>query len=412
MIYIDQFSDWTILFEVAYVALDALTHASRMTADATARRIGAVFVLSLFGSWILTVFYGEVSQETAVFQGPVLTSVWIASLFFVFFLSWRLYHRSLRHSQLLQSERVNLVELVAKRVDDALGPVQKQMNVLQEAMNAERASADQRVSKLASSVDGLKKSIGEATRSIYPLASWMENWSREMREMVDGYREWAEAHKNDAATIYLLSTKLESLVDRTVVAEEMLDELANAREGDETESHADGGKIGGGDSGSGAPSTVGVVEPPHKLTREDGLANREKGNQALMRFYDHLTKLNKYPKMSLLHGAPDLLFLQEDGQVRYVAACKALTLSAQGSAKQRWIPRIKLVAELRVAMKESKPLILFVENLANGRIWAYVIPEDGVKNFKGVTTPLMLVNDDSVSEKACRDSLTSVLQLL
>ena len=101
-----------------------------------------------------------------------------------------------------------------------------------------------------------------------------------------------------------------------------------------------------------------------------------------------------------------------DESVRFIAAYKALTLSEQGSAKQRWIPRSKLVAELRLATKQSKPMILFVENLANGRVWATVIPKDGVKDFRGVTTTLMLVNDDSESEKACSDSLTSVLQLL
>jgi hypothetical protein len=131
-----------------------------------------------------------------------------------------------------------------------------------------------------------------------------------------------------------------------------------------------------------------------------------------MRFHEKLRNLGKNCKVSLLHGAPDLLFLGEDGSVRFIAAYKALTLSEQGSAKQRWIPRAKLVAELRLATKQGKPLILFVENLANGRIWATVIPQDGVKDFRGVTTPLMLVNGDPESEKSSSDSLTSVLQLL
>jgi hypothetical protein len=409
MLALDQFSDWAVLFAVAYVTVDALTHASRRTAEETARRIAAVVVLSLIGSSILGAFYGEVTQATAKFQGPVLTSAWIVSLFFIFGFSWSLYHRMLRHSQLVQSDRVNLVELVTKRVNDALIPMQKQISGLQEAVDAEKASADQRSSKLAGAVDGLKKSIGEATRSINPLASWMEVWNREMRKMMDGYREWAEAHKNDAANIHQLSTKLESLIDRAAVVEEELDELGHNHHDEGLGDHAE---AGGGNPGVSAPSSIGTVGPPHKLTREDGLANREKGNQALMRFYENLRKLNKDPKVSLLHGAPDLMFLYGDGQVRYVAAYKALTLSAQGSAKQRWIPRAKLVAESRVALKENKPLILFVENFTNGRVWAYVIPQDRVRDFKGVTTPLMLVNDDQESEKACRDSLTNVLQLL
>jgi hypothetical protein len=411
MLAFDQFSDWAVLFAVAYLTADALTHASRRTAEETARRIATVVVLSLIGSSILEVFYSEVSQTTAKFQGPVLTSAWIVSLFFIFGFSWSLYHRMLRHSHLVQSDRVNLVELVTKQVNGALIPMQKQISGLQETVDAEKASADQRSSKLTGAFDGLKKSIGEATRSINPLANWMELWNREIRKMMDDYREWAEAHKNDAATIHLLSAKLESLIDRAAVVEEELDELGSSHQHEGSENHADS-EAGEGSPSISAPGTTGSVEPPHKLTREDGLANREKGNQALMRFCENLRKLNKDPKVSLLHGAPDLLFLYGDGQVRYVAAYKALTLSAQGSAKQRWIPRAKLVAELAVALKENKPLILFVENLANGRIWAYVIPVDEVKDFKGVTTHLMLVNDDPESEKACRDSLTSVLQLL
>ena len=89
--------------------------------------------------------------------------------------------------------------------------------------------------------------------------------------------------------------------------------------------------------------------------REDGHANREKGNQALTRFHECLIRMGKNPKMNLLHGVPDLQFSDEDGRVRYIAAYKSLTLSVQGSVKQRWTPKAKLVAESTLAIKENKP---------------------------------------------------------
>jgi hypothetical protein len=132
-----------------------------------------------------------------------------------------------------------------------------------------------------------------------------------------------------------------------------------------------------------------------------------------MQFSARLHSMNKKHQASLLHGVPDLVFLDSNGSVKCVGAYKALTLSSlDGATKQRWIPKSKLLAESRMAVKENKTLVLFVENFLNRRIWARAMSPEELKSFSGITTPLMLVNDDPQSEKDCRDSLTSVLQLL
>ena len=63
-------------------------------------------------------------------------------------------------------------------------------------------------------------------------------------------------------------------------------------------------------------------------------------------------------------------------------------------------------------MKYNMPVMLFVFNLVNGRTWAYVIAPDDLKNFKGITTPMMLVESEPASEKVCKDTLTMALRLL
>jgi hypothetical protein len=404
---VDQLSTWAVLFMVAYVALDVTTHLSRQTLFETMRRLIAVVTLSLIAAYLMEVIFGDVAQGAGAFQGPLLLVVWIPVLLFSLVFSWGLYHRMLGHSQRVQMERVNIVELVAKRVDEVLAPLQKQIIELQEAAKVDKASADERGSKLAAAFQDLKQSVIQNIPTVDSVLDALRRGNWEIEQMLKGYRRWADVHKNDAAIINRVSSNLESLVERAEIVEEELGELSW---NPEQESQG----LLGADRHKPAlpPSATVALDPPHRLTREDGLANREKGNQALMRFHEKLRNLGKNCKVSLLHGAPDLLFLGEDGSVRFIAAYKALTLSEQGSAKQRWIPRAKLVAELRLATKQGKPLILFVENLANGRIWASVIPQDGVKDFRGVTTPLMLVNGDPESEKACSDSLTSVLQLL
>jgi hypothetical protein len=404
---VDQLSTWAALFGVAYVALDVTTHLSRQTLAETVRRLIAVVTLSLLAAYLTEVIFGDVAQGASVFQGPLLLVVWIPALLISFVFSWGLYHRMLGHSQRAQMERVNIVELVAKRVDEVLAPMQKQISELQEAAKFDRTSADERSSKLATAFQDLKQSVVQNIPTVDSVLDALRRGNWEIEQMLKGYRRWADVHKNDAAIIYRVSSKLESLVERAEVVEEELGEIGW---NPEQENRA----LLGADKPQPAlpPSATVAVDSPHRLTREDGLANREKGNQALMRFHEKLRNLGKNCKVSLIHGAPDLLFMDGDGSVRFIAAYKALTLSEQGSAKQRWIPRAKLVAELKLATKQSKPLILFVENFVNGRIWATVIPQDGVKDFRGVTTPLMLVNGDSESEKACSDSLTSVLQLL
>ena len=402
MAIVDQLSTWAVLFAVGYAALDVSSHLSRATLEETVRRLVAVLALSLIAAYLL-----EALLSGTALQGPILLVVWMLSLSLSYGFSWTLYHKMLGHSKRVQIERVNLVELVAKRVEDILAPMQKQIIELQEAAKLDRASADERSSKLATALQDLKHAVVDNIPTVDSVLYELRHENSVIDHMLKSYQRWADVHKNDAAIIHRVSSNLESLVERAEIVEEELSELSW---NPEQESQ----RLLGADNTQPAlpPSATVAVNPPHRLTREDGLANREKGNQALMRFHEKLRMLGKNCKVSLLHGAPDLLFLEDDGSVRSIAAFKALTLSEQGSAKQRWIPRAKLLAELRLATKQSKPMILFVENLANGRVWATVISKDGVKDFGGVTTPLMLVNEDPESEKACSDSLTSVLQLL
>lgn len=417
---VNQFLDVTILFEAGYITLDALSHLERKRLEETARRIAAVFVLSLLGSSIVEVFYEQASQQVAGFQGAVLSAVWIVSSCFIFGCAWRLYRWMLGHSGRIQSIRVDIVEFATKRVAATLGPMQESIDKIEAAANAERTLVEQWGSKVSGAMNAMQIASESTNQSVKSLREWMDVSKHDTKKVMDRYDQWAKAHRDDAATIYLVSSKLESLVDRASILEEEIDALHPDYGTSEEEGVGDGRVDEGERKGNPEPGTVGITanaplvpRSSHKLTREDGLANREKGNQALMQFSARLCSMNKKHQASLLHGVSDLVFLDSNGAVKCVGAYKALTLSSQANAtKQRWIPRVKLLAESRMAMSLNKTMVLFVENLANGRIWARGISPEELKNFSGITTPLMLVNDDSRSEKDCRDSLTSVLQLL
>ena len=135
------------------------------------------------------------------------------------------------------------------------------------------------------------------------------------------------------------------------------------------------------------------------------------GNREQLRFSEYLSLQGKNHKCSLLNGTPDFEFYI-DNTIKCIGAFKSLTLSVYGSTKQRWIGKIKLLAEIKTTKKFDVSVILFVRNVANGRIWATVISTENLKDFRGITTPLALVDSDSAAEKACKETLEMALHLV
>ena len=146
------------------------------------------------------------------------------------------------------------------------------------------------------------------------------------------------------------------------------------------------------------------------------MANRERGNKAQLKFAEEVLRgAGKLLDNSIKEGTPDYVFYApgapETRKAKAVGAFKALTLKDDGT-RQRHIPRRKVLAELRTAAKYAVPMILFVMNFTNGRIWAKVIPVNELKDFTGQTTPPMLVEGDPQAEKTCKETLQMALNLL
>jgi len=191
MAIVDDLSTWAVLYVVAYVTLDATTHFSRQTLLETMRRLIAVVTLSLIAAYLMEVIFGGVARSSSVFQGPILLVVWIPVLLFSFVFSWGLYHRMLAHSQRVQMERVNIIELVAKRVDEVLAPMQKQISELQEAAKVDRASADERSSKLATAFQDLKHSVVDNIPTVDSVLFELRHENSVIDHVLRSYQRWA-----------------------------------------------------------------------------------------------------------------------------------------------------------------------------------------------------------------------------
>jgi hypothetical protein len=327
----------------------------------------------------------------------------------------------LEHSSLIQGRESDVVKIANRQSEEMLKPLKNELSAVQKTMQKNTSIISllgEAVLTNDNSLVKLRKSVEYAEQALNGMKSDMAFRDEKYEMIVGQYNNWLNEHKDNSEIQTKLAQQAELLLDRLDVFLDLLDLESDLHETNTANKD---------DTVSGSKETQ-AIEPldiqsqqiyqsgqksnhTHKLTREDGLRNREMGNQEQLRFSEYLSLQGKNHKCSLLNGTPDFEF-HIDGTIKCVGAFKSLTLSVYGSTKQRWIGKIKLLAEIKTAKKFDVSMILFVRNIANGRIWATVISTENLKEFRGITTPLALVDSDSAAEKACKETLEMALQLV
>ena len=149
---------------------------------------------------------------------------------------------------------------------------------------------------------------------------------------------------------------------------------------------------------------------PLKLTTEDGIANRRKGNNAQIKTAEFLEKMGFELKNDCEKDVPDY-FLLKEGAIVGIGAHKAFTLTKEGT-RQRSISKENIDAECEAAREFECSLVIFVTNLANGQRWARLIPNGELGSFKSITTPLILAENSAEAYKTLQESLLRVKEQL
>jgi len=153
---------------------------------------------------------------------------------------------------------------------------------------------------------------------------------------------------------------------------------------------------------------------PLRLTREDGVTNRKKGNNAQVETYEFLKGLGFMLENDPSKNSPDFLFYNSSMSLMAgIGAHKAFTLTKQGT-RQRSISAKSVDVEYGTAKELKLPLILFVLNLDNGQRWAHFIPHEKLDKFKSksVCTPLILAENSSEAYETLRNSILEVKKQL
>lgn len=404
---------------IFYIILDVGSHLSMYALGESLRRILSITGIFLAISFVLMLIYDQLFDKSTAMS--TFAVIWIGSLAASLFASWKLYHRMLEHSSLIQGRESDIVKIANRQSEEMLKPLKNELSAVHKTLQRNTNMTTFLAEAILSNDDSfaeLRKSVEYAEQALNGMKSDMAFRDEKYQMIAGQYDNWLNEHKDNSEIQTKLAQQAELLLDRLDVFLDLLDLESDLHETSTANND---------DTVSGSKETQ-ATEPldmpsqqidqsgqksnhAHKLTREDGLRNREMGNQEQLRFSEYLSLQGKNHKCSLLNGTPDFEF-HIDGTIKCVGAFKSLTLSVYGSTKQRWIGKIKLLAEIKTAKKFDVSMILFVRNIANGRIWATVISAENLKEFRGITTPLALVDSDSAAEKTCKETLEMALQLV
>lgn len=144
------------------------------------------------------------------------------------------------------------------------------------------------------------------------------------------------------------------------------------------------------------------------LTPQDGMANRTIGIEEQHKMADYLKSIGFDIKES--HGAGEADYiLRKNNEIVAIGSNKAYTLYDEPKRMQRRISLKDVEPEIILAKKLQIPLIVFVTNRKNSRRWACIIKQDGLSEWTGVSTPVMLAKDDESSGRILQEEFASVL---
>ncbi|HEV2139338.1 MAG TPA: hypothetical protein VGR53_10910 [Nitrososphaerales archaeon] len=417
---VDLFLSWlTGLVLLAYLALDAGASLSRKKEDSKepGRRIASILAIVVFSSAAvsLVISQSSTSSPSPVFEGPIMSGLWALTLIVLIALSWSLYRKVRARSKSEAQAQVKVADYIDQQVAGRMRPLEGAVVDLSNRF----ANLSEEIRKLPPAVQDQAKAIRYQTKTMVTINNahgWRE---QQYREVMAQYNKWYEQRGEASRKLDSLINGAETMLEKFSLFSDQVEEVIDSLGMESREPLTEGGAgvqpEQGGDQTPQNPPLGGAILSltGGKLTKEKGMANREKGNRAQLQFSEEvLRKANKAHDTSFKEGAADFVFYVPDTRIaKAVGAFKALTLS-EGGTKQRWIPRRKMLAEQRLALKLGVPLILFVRNLLNGRIWAKVLAVEELKAFTGLTTPLMLIENDPRAEKTCKETLEMALQLL
>ena len=419
---------------LGYIAKDVGASLAKETAPETRRRVVTVSTMVVVYSIGLTAAISEVSGSVpwGLLEGPALFVILPSSTIILIALASGSFGRARDTAKLEDANKLKVYDRIDQLLAGRLKPLEDAVAGVRVGVSEASKLVDlldKELEHLDPYIQSFAKDVMEQVKTVKGLAHDFALREGQYLKVTSQYDEWYDKRMSANRELVALTTGAETMLERVATLVDEIDELLGTLgvAGDGPKAPASPAQSEGG-NGSRLQGTAQAQPNPAagdemsslptggKLTKEKGIANRERGNNAQLKFAEEVLRgAGKLYDNSIKEGTPDYIFYTpgspEMRKVKAVGAFKALTLKEDGT-KQRHIPRRKVLAELRLAMKYAVPLILFVMNFTNGRIWAKVIPVNELKDFTGQTTPPLLVDNNSQAEKTCKETLQMALNLL
>jgi hypothetical protein len=379
-----------LLLFAAYVAVDVSKNGYFSLRNIIKREIASAvfyFTLVFFMHFILTQ-----TLATLITQTIVMGTVWFAGLVSLILLTAVVFKNAIKN------------EIEFKALSDRTSNLETRFEGLLNRLNQESQKASILRTQLVSTTQSTNTNI---TLLMAHVGTSENNFKR----IVEDYKALVGQYQADAA----LSNK------RLVQYESLLEELQNCLQSllarveeltrlqrEYKEKIEETLPTNGGNSTKPAATEI----EPVRLTKEDGVTNRKKGNNAQVETYEFLKELGFLLENDCSKSSPDFLFYNSSLMVG-VGAHKAFTLTKQGT-RQRSISAETLIVEYETAKELRLPLILFVLNLDNRQRWAHFIPHEELDKFKSksVCTPLILAENSPEAYETLRNSILEVKKQL
>lgn len=379
-----------LLLFAAYVAVDVSKNGYFSLRDKVKREIASAvfyFTLVFYMRFILTQ-----TLATLITQTIVMGIVWFAGLASLILLTAVVFKDSIKN------------EIQFKALSDRTSNLEMRFEGLLNRLNQESQKANTLKTQLVSTIQSMNNNITLLMAQARTLTNYFERVVEDYKALVGQYQaETALSSKRLVQYDSLLEELQNSLQSLLARAEELTRLQREYKEKIDGTLPADNGN-----STRPAPTE----REPLRLTTEDGVTNRKKGNNAQVETCEFLKGLGFVLENYCSRSVPDFLFYNSSLMVG-VGAHKAFTLTKQGT-RQRSISATSLDVEYQTAKELKLPLILFVLNLDNGQRWAHFIPHEELDKFKSksVCTPLILAENSPEAYETLRNSILEVKKQL
>ena len=118
---------------IFYLILDVGSHLSIYALGESLRRILSISGIFLAISFVLMLIYDQLFDKSTA--QSTFAVIWIGSLAASLLASWKLYHRMLEHSSLIQGRESDVVKIANRQSEEMLKPLKDELSAVQKTMH-------------------------------------------------------------------------------------------------------------------------------------------------------------------------------------------------------------------------------------------------------------------------------------